>query len=214
MSVVDTGLDGEHRAGGVKQDALGIGPQDQLADRSASTQADHDEVRVDFARHLDQVLRGFVAADKLADLVLDSGLVEVVLNREELSLEPAGFIGVEVLTPTAGVDHNQFGAPQKRFLRGTAQCSATFLGRHVTHNNGHLEPPCSPRRGDTATRGNAIGLTSLWFSVLESPRQRFTHDLADLLNLDEETIVTVIRSDDMSGTRAGSGLRDLVGQPG
>ena len=55
-SVVDTGLDSEHRAGGVKQDALRIGPQDQLADRSTPAQADHDEVRVDLVGHLDQVL--------------------------------------------------------------------------------------------------------------------------------------------------------------
>lgn len=56
MSVVDAGFDGEHRAGGVKQDSLGIGPQDQLAYRSASAQADHDEVCVDLVGDLDQVL--------------------------------------------------------------------------------------------------------------------------------------------------------------
>jgi hypothetical protein len=55
-SVVDTGFDGEHGAGGVKQDALGVGPQDELADRGAPAQADHDEVRVDLVGNLDQVL--------------------------------------------------------------------------------------------------------------------------------------------------------------
>ena len=56
VSVVGSGLDGEHRTGGVEQDALGIGPQYQLADRSASAQANHDEVCVDLVGHLDQVL--------------------------------------------------------------------------------------------------------------------------------------------------------------
>jgi hypothetical protein len=55
-SLVDTGLDGEHRTGGIEQDALGVGPQDQLANRSASAQADHDEVCVDLVGHLDEVL--------------------------------------------------------------------------------------------------------------------------------------------------------------
>jgi hypothetical protein len=56
VSVVDTGLNGEHGTGSIEQDALGVGPQDQLADRSAPAQADHDEVRVDLVGHLDQVL--------------------------------------------------------------------------------------------------------------------------------------------------------------
>jgi len=55
-SVVDAGFDSEHRTGRVKQNALGIGPQDQLADRGTPAKSDHDEVRVDFIGDLDQVL--------------------------------------------------------------------------------------------------------------------------------------------------------------
>ena len=55
-SVREASLDGEHRAGGIKQDALGVGPQDQLADRSASAQADHDEICTNLVGDLDQVL--------------------------------------------------------------------------------------------------------------------------------------------------------------
>ena len=45
--------------------------------------------------------------------MLDTGLGEVVLDGEELSLESAGFIRIEVLSTTAGVDHDQLGAPQE-----------------------------------------------------------------------------------------------------
>jgi hypothetical protein len=55
-SRVDPGLDREHRTGGIEQDALGVRPQDELANRSASAQADHDEVCVDLVGHLDQIL--------------------------------------------------------------------------------------------------------------------------------------------------------------
>jgi len=55
-SVVDTGFDGEHRTGGVEQDALGIRAQDELAHRSAPAQADDDEVSVHLVGHLDQIL--------------------------------------------------------------------------------------------------------------------------------------------------------------
>ena len=56
LSVVDSRFDRKHGTGGVQQDALGVGAQDQLADRSASAQPDHDEVRVDLVGHLDQIL--------------------------------------------------------------------------------------------------------------------------------------------------------------
>ena len=55
-SVVHSGFNCEHRTGSIQQNALCIGPQDQLADRRASAQADHDEVCVDLVGHLDQVL--------------------------------------------------------------------------------------------------------------------------------------------------------------
>lgn len=56
ISVVDTGLDGEHRTGSIKQDALGIGTQNQLANWSPAAQADHDKVCIDLIGHLDQIL--------------------------------------------------------------------------------------------------------------------------------------------------------------
>jgi hypothetical protein len=55
-SVVDTSFDGEHGARSIEQNALRIGSQDQLADRSAPAQTDHDEVCIDLIGHLDQVL--------------------------------------------------------------------------------------------------------------------------------------------------------------
>src|SRR5665647_2896614 len=78
-------LDCENGARSVEQDSLGIRPQDQLANRSAATKADHDEVCFDFLGHLDQVLSGFVATDELADLVLDTDLVEMGLDGRQLS---------------------------------------------------------------------------------------------------------------------------------
>jgi len=52
----ESGFDGKHRTRSIQQNALGIGPQDQLADRSAPAQTDHDEVGVNLIGHLDQVL--------------------------------------------------------------------------------------------------------------------------------------------------------------
>ena len=83
---------------------MGVGPQDQLADGCASAQTDHDEVRVDLVGDLDQVLGRFVAADELADLMLDTALIELALDSEKLRLETAGFSRIEVLATTAAME--------------------------------------------------------------------------------------------------------------
>jgi len=43
---------------------------------------------------------------------------------------------------------------------------------------------------------------------------RFPNDLADLADLDEKTVVTMVRGDDVNGFCARAGLPDLVGQAG
>ena len=77
-------------------------PEDQLADRGASTQADDDELGVLLLGHRDEVLGRLVAADQLADLVLDAHLVELTLDALELALEAVGLVAVEVACHHAG----------------------------------------------------------------------------------------------------------------
>ena len=47
-------------------------------------------------------------------------------------------LGVEVLAATAGVDDDQPAVAQQRLLRSTAQSRSALSGRHVAHDDGHL----------------------------------------------------------------------------
>ena len=86
---VSYGLDRQHRAGGVEQHPLGVAAEDQLADRRAAAQADHDQLGVVGLGDADQVLGGLEAADELADLVLDAGLVELASGSPSISSSAA-----------------------------------------------------------------------------------------------------------------------------
>ena len=66
------GLDGQHGAVGVEEDALGVAAQDQLADGRAPAQADDDQVGGVGLGDADQVLGGLEAADQLAQVELDA----------------------------------------------------------------------------------------------------------------------------------------------
>ena len=74
------GLDRQHRALGVQQDPLRVAAQDQLADRRAAAQADHDQLGGAGLGDADQVLGGLEPADQLPEVVLDPGRVERLLT--------------------------------------------------------------------------------------------------------------------------------------
>src|SRR5690606_23981481 len=77
-----SGLDGEDGAGRLEKDALGTGPEDQLAHRTASPQPDDDGLGVVLGRGTDEVL-GEVAGAR-HDPVLDPRARQPRLERLEL----------------------------------------------------------------------------------------------------------------------------------
>ena len=63
-----SGLNGEHGAGRIQQNSLSVRAENQLADRSTTTQANHDQIAVNLIGHGDQILGRFVATHQLAHL--------------------------------------------------------------------------------------------------------------------------------------------------
>ena len=79
-----SGLDGQDRAVRVEQHALGVRAQDQLADRRAAPQPDHDQLGVGGLGHAHEVLGGLEAPDELAHVVDDARGLELGPRRVEL----------------------------------------------------------------------------------------------------------------------------------
>src|SRR6478736_8739694 len=106
------GLDRQDRAGSVEEHALGVAAEDELADGRASAQADHQQLGTVGLGDADQVLGGLEAADELADVVLDAGLLEPLLDPGHLVLGGPGGGSVVVLPTPVGVHHDQLAPAQ------------------------------------------------------------------------------------------------------
>ena len=111
------GLDRQHRAVGVEQDPLRVAAEDQLADRGAPAQADHDQLGVVGLGDADEVLGGLEAAHELADVVGRPRTRRAGPGRRPSRPRPArAAVGVEVLAAPVGVDHHELGAAQLRLV--------------------------------------------------------------------------------------------------
>src|SRR6478735_7408781 len=163
-------LDREHRAARVEQDALRVGPEDQLADRAAATQADDDEVGLLLLGDGDEVLGGVVAPDELAHLVLQALLLEERLHPGELALELAGLVRVEVLAAPVGADDDELRSTQDALLGGSLERRATFLGGDITNDDGHFPGPPWDGNNQCSHRTRLRGVRRVPGEV--SPRRR------------------------------------------
>src|SRR6478752_4616174 len=163
-------LDREDRAARVEQDALRVGPEDQLADRAAATQADDDEVGLLLLGDGDEVLGGVVAPDELAHLVLQALLLEERLHPGELALELAGLVRVEVLAAPVGADDDELRSTQDALLGGSLERRATFLGGDITNDDGHFPGPPWDGNNQCSHRTRLRGVRRVPGEV--SPRRR------------------------------------------
>ena len=94
-------LDGEHRAGCVEEDALGVGPEDELADRGATAQPDDDELSTGLLGDGDEVLCRLLAADQATDIDVDPRSAELVLDGLQGALLLRGVITCLLYTSDA-----------------------------------------------------------------------------------------------------------------
>src|ERR671910_1180909 len=151
-SVRFVGLDREHRARRVEQDALSVASQDQLSDRRASAQPDDDEVGRGFLGNGDEVVGGVEAANQLADLGIHPDLGELRPDGLQLGIRPDRLGGVEVAPAVGRVDDDQVCPAQTGLLRSPPQGRTAFGLRDVPDDDrGHrailLSHPAPQRCG-------------------------------------------------------------------
>ena len=117
-------LDRQHRAGGVEQDPLRVRAEDQLADRGAAAQADHDQLAPRSPRRPSPGprrarRRGRAGAPRARSPASSSGLPD----RVQLGLVAGGLLAVEVLAAAVAVDDDQTGVAQTGLARGGARAA-------------------------------------------------------------------------------------------
>ena len=95
-------------------------------------------------------VQDYVVLHELAHLGLDAVSLEVGRDVGQFLLAARALLGVEVPTAAVGIDHHELGAAKLRLAHGPLEGGAPFLGRHISHDNGHVSPP---RRQHSSAQG-------------------------------------------------------------